>query len=141
MHWQETILGRYSQSTPNIQVARTTEYSFGIQREIGFRTAIELRYVGARGDGLVRATDMNQVDILNNGFLADFNRARQNLILSGNVRSMKRALLPVCGARSFLRNHQAYASGAKNTEPGAVATGSRHSRLNEPIVLRQEILR
>ncbi len=79
---------------PNIQVARTTEYSFGIQREIGFQTAIELRYVGARGDGLVRGTDVNQVDIINNGFVADFNRARQNLILSGGVSGAYNPAIP-----------------------------------------------
>ena len=79
---------------PNIRVARTTEYSIGITREIGFRTAIELRYVGARGDGLVRGTDVNQVDIINNGFLADFNRARQNLILSGGVSGAYNPAIP-----------------------------------------------
>jgi hypothetical protein len=69
---------------PNIQVPRTVEYSFGIQRELGFQTAIELRYVGGRSNNLWRGTDYNQVDIFNNGFLADFNRARANLLLTGN---------------------------------------------------------
>jgi hypothetical protein len=67
---------------PNLKVPRTQEYNFGIQREIGWQTALEIRYVGSRSTNLVRAKDLNQLDILNNGFLADFNRARQNLLLS-----------------------------------------------------------
>jgi hypothetical protein len=69
---------------PNLQIPRTMEYNFGIQREIGFQTAIEVRYVGGRSDNLVRGTDFNQVNIFDNGFVADFNRARANLIQFGN---------------------------------------------------------
>lgn len=63
---------------PNIQTQRNMEYNFGIQREIGFNTAIEIRYVGGRSNSLVRGIDVNQVDITRNGFLADFIRARNN---------------------------------------------------------------
>ncbi|MCA1638107.1 MAG: carboxypeptidase-like regulatory domain-containing protein, partial [Acidobacteria bacterium] len=69
---------------PNIETPLVHEYSFGIQREIGFNTAIEVRYVGTRSKNLLRGTDFNQVNITNNGFLADFNRARANLLLTGN---------------------------------------------------------
>ena len=34
------------------KVRRVQEYSFGIQREIGFDTAIEVRYVGTRSNNL-----------------------------------------------------------------------------------------
>ncbi|MER3429011.1 MAG: hypothetical protein C4334_13160 [Pyrinomonas sp.] len=69
---------------PDLQVPRWMEYSFGIQREIGFQTAIEIRYVGGRSDNLVRGRDLNQVDIFGNGFVQDFLRARNNLLLTGN---------------------------------------------------------
>lgn len=74
---------------PNFQVARNIEYNIGFQREIGFKTAIEIRYVGARSNNLVRALDLNQIDIFNNGFLADFNRARNNFVLSTNLRNQQ----------------------------------------------------
>ncbi|MCA1604214.1 MAG: TonB-dependent receptor, partial [Acidobacteria bacterium] len=67
---------------PDVQTPRVSQYSFGIQREFGFQTAVEIRYVGSRSSNLVRAIDYNQIDIRDNGFLADFNRARQNLILA-----------------------------------------------------------
>ena len=69
---------------PDLRIPRTQEYNFGIQREIGWNTALEVRYVGGRSNNLVRGKDFNQVDIFNNGFLDDFNRARANLVLTGN---------------------------------------------------------
>ena len=66
---------------PNIESPRVMEYSVGFSREIGWDTAIELRYVGSSSKNLLRGIDLNQVDIRGNGFLADFNRARNNLLL------------------------------------------------------------
>ena len=59
------------------------EYNVGIQREIGFNSAIEIRYVGGRSNSLVRGFDLNQFDINANGFLQDFLRARENCRLQG----------------------------------------------------------
>lgn len=69
---------------PDLQTTSIMEYNIGIQREIGFQTAIEIKYVGNRSSSLLRAIDYNQVDIFNNGLLADFNRARANLLASGS---------------------------------------------------------
>lgn len=69
---------------PNLEVPRTIEYNIGFQREIGFQTALEVRYVGSRSDNLVRGFNANQIRIFDNGFLADFNRARNNLLVTGN---------------------------------------------------------
>jgi len=69
---------------PDIKVPAWHEFSLGIQREIGFQTAIEIRYVHARSNSLVRGLDLNQLNIFSNGFLADFNRARNNIALYGN---------------------------------------------------------
>jgi hypothetical protein len=64
---------------PNLQQARTVEYNVGYQREIGFQTAVEIRYVGAMSNSLLRAVDLNQVQIFGNGFFEDFQRAAANL--------------------------------------------------------------
>ncbi len=63
---------------PNLQVARIDEYNFGIQRELGFNTALEIRYVGGRSNSLIRAFDFNQINIRDTGFLTDFLRAQSN---------------------------------------------------------------
>ncbi|MFN7945360.1 MAG: TonB-dependent receptor [Blastocatellia bacterium] len=69
---------------PTIQVPRLFEYNFGIQRELGFQTVFEIRYVGSFSNQLIRGIDFNQVNIRSNGFLTDFNNARANLLLTGN---------------------------------------------------------
>ncbi|MGB7067948.1 MAG: TonB-dependent receptor [Pyrinomonadaceae bacterium] len=65
---------------PNIEVPRTEQYSIGFQREFFGNTAFEIRYIGTRSNNLARGVDLNQVDIFDNGFLDDFNRARGNLL-------------------------------------------------------------
>ncbi|HLA11738.1 MAG TPA: carboxypeptidase-like regulatory domain-containing protein [Pyrinomonadaceae bacterium] len=75
---------------PNIQVQRNDEFNIGIQREIGFDTAIEIRYVGGRSNSMVRGVDLNQIDINAGGFLRDFLIARNNCRLQG-------AMLPGTG--------------------------------------------
>jgi Carboxypeptidase regulatory-like domain len=69
---------------PKLQLPRIDEYNFGIQREIGFKSVLEVRYVGNRTKELIRTVDLNQVDIRSNGFLGDYIRARSNLLLTGN---------------------------------------------------------
>jgi Carboxypeptidase regulatory-like domain len=68
---------------PEIQTPKVQEYNFSIQRQFG-ANAVEVRYVGTRGDNLWRSIDFNQIDIASNGFLPDFNRARANLLLTGD---------------------------------------------------------
>jgi hypothetical protein len=63
---------------PKLQVPRIEEYNIGIQRELGFNTALEIRYVGSRSNSLFRAFDFNQVNIRDTGFAADFLRAQNN---------------------------------------------------------------
>lgn len=66
---------------PNLKTPRIQEFSFGIQRTFG-NNAVEVRYVGTRSRDLYRAVDFNQIDIRGNGFSADFDRARSNLLIN-----------------------------------------------------------
>jgi len=68
---------------PNIQVPKVLEYNIGIQRNIGFKSVLEVRYVGSRSDDFIRTTTFNQVDLRSNGFLSDFQKAQQNCRLQG----------------------------------------------------------
>ena len=63
---------------PNLKMQQNMEYNVGIQREIGFDTVLEVRYVGGRSNSLVRGFDLNQVELNKNGFLQDFLVARNN---------------------------------------------------------------
>ena len=81
---------------PNLQMQRNMQYSFGIQREIGDNTAIEIRYVGSRSNNMVRGFDFNQVRINNNNFLRGFLIARNNCRIA--VRAVGEFLDQGCSA-------------------------------------------
>ncbi len=68
---------------PDIQVPGVRQWNIGIQRELGWKTAFEIRYVGNRSNNLVRGLDFNEVNITTNGWLDDFLRARANMAASG----------------------------------------------------------
>ncbi|HEV7744902.1 MAG TPA: TonB-dependent receptor [Pyrinomonadaceae bacterium] len=78
-----TIGGTISLIDPNFQVQRNYEYNVGIQREIGFQSVIEIRYVGGYSKELTRSIDFNQMEIRKNGFLPDFIKAQNNCRLQG----------------------------------------------------------
>jgi hypothetical protein len=69
---------------PNLHRPYVQQYSFGIQHDF-HGTVFEARYVGNHVVGAYRAFDFNQVQIVSNGFLADFNRARSNAFLAQNA--------------------------------------------------------
>ncbi|MBC7932314.1 MAG: TonB-dependent receptor [Rubrivivax sp.] len=75
--------GTVSLLDPDFQVQRNYEYNFGIQREIGFQSVLEIRYVGGYSKELTRSADLNQLEIRKNGFLPDFLRAQENCRLQG----------------------------------------------------------
>ena len=64
---------------PNLQLGKVYEWNVGLQRNIGFKTVFEIRYVGNTSSDLIRTTDFNEIDITDNGFLEDFRRAQGNL--------------------------------------------------------------
>lgn len=76
---------------PTLDNPKTHQYSISFQREIGWKNVLEVNYIGRQGRGLYGGYDVNQVDIHDNGFLADFeqlrltgNSARINQLLAGH---------------------------------------------------------
>ena len=68
---------------PKLETPKVEQYSFGVQRELFGGMAFEIRYVGSRSTNLGRGIDLGQIDIVNNGFLADFRRAQNNARVGG----------------------------------------------------------
>jgi hypothetical protein len=66
---------------PNLRRPHVQQYSIGIQHEIK-GTVLEARYVGNHTVGGYRAFDFNQVQIHQNGWLADFQKAQNNGFLA-----------------------------------------------------------
>lgn len=64
---------------PAIRVPYVQSWSVGIQREIIPDTVLEVRYVGNHGTKLWRAFNLNEVNLVENGFLQEFINAQNNL--------------------------------------------------------------
>jgi hypothetical protein len=65
---------------PNLQVPSTDEFNIGFQRELGWQTALEVRFVHGQSNNLIRGLDLNQINIHAPGFFEDFQRAHANLV-------------------------------------------------------------
>ncbi len=63
---------------PNLEIQQNFEWNIGYQREIGFDTAIEFRYVGGMSNNMHQAFDFNQVRINEDNFYNDFLTIRNN---------------------------------------------------------------
>jgi hypothetical protein len=64
---------------PNLKEPYVISFSGSIQREITKDTVVEIGYVGNRGHQLLRQFNLNETNIVENGFANEFNLARQNL--------------------------------------------------------------
>jgi hypothetical protein len=65
---------------PNLKTGYVASFTFGVQREITKDTVFEARYVGNRGHNLWRQYNLNETDVLSNGFVNEFRLAQQNLL-------------------------------------------------------------
>jgi len=69
---------------PGVTTPYMQQYVFGIQHELWKDTVVEVSYVGTRGTNLFRMKNVNQMDLVANGFIRDFSAARRNLLANGN---------------------------------------------------------
>ena len=72
----------------------TINWSFGIQREVAKGTVIEVRYVGNQGHRSWRTSNLNEVNIFENGFLKDFQAAQNNLAIANGMTLAQLTALP-----------------------------------------------
>jgi carboxypeptidase family protein len=59
---------------PSFRSPVTNQWQLDIQREIGKNIVVEAAYIGRRASSLFGAYNINQVDIINNGFLAEYKK-------------------------------------------------------------------
>jgi hypothetical protein len=75
-----SITDSINEFKPDLKIGRVDSVTFGIQREIDSNNVIEVRYVGNRGKDLWRQYDLNEVNVIENGFLSEFRLAQQNVL-------------------------------------------------------------
>ncbi len=61
---------------PNFETPTTYMFSAGLQRDLGRGFVFQAEYVGRAGRNLIGGYERNQVDILDNGFLQEFQRVQ-----------------------------------------------------------------
>lgn len=64
---------------PNLKTGLVHSWNIGLQREIFKDTVVEARYVGTRARNLWRRFGINEVNVIENGFLNEFRLAQANL--------------------------------------------------------------
>ena len=67
---------------PTLRAPYTVNWDFGIQREFGKNTVLEIRYVGNQSHLSWRTSNLNEVNIFENGFLQEFKNAQKNLAIN-----------------------------------------------------------
>ena len=79
---------------PNIKPEYVESWTLGFQRELDHDTGIDVRYVGTHGVGLWRAVNLNEVNIVENGFDQQFQAAQNNLAIANgfsNIAALQNA--------------------------------------------------
>src|SRR5579859_7183519 len=84
---------------PNIHQPYVMEWNLGLQRGLGRNNVLEVRYVGHRSVHQWIASDINEVNIFENGFLQVFKGAQSNMAINAthgydNARDASGSLLP-----------------------------------------------
>ena len=69
----------FSTTDPDLKTPYIYNWTIGIQREVGTNAALEVRYVGNRGNDLWRLYNINETNIIENNFVQEFRNAQQNL--------------------------------------------------------------
>ncbi len=111
---------------PAISVPYADTWSAGWQRAIGRNMAVEVRYVGTRARDLWTTYNLNETNVLENGFLDEFRLAQANL--QANIASGRGANFRYYGSgtgTSPLPIYLAYFSGRSDaTNPAAYGSTS-----------------
>jgi len=64
---------------PNLKSPYTSNWTLGIQREIVRGTTLEIRYVGNKSTHMWHQQNINEINVVENGFAAEFINAQNNL--------------------------------------------------------------
>jgi hypothetical protein len=110
----------FATTAPDLKTPMITNWTLGYQRALWKNAAVEVRYVGNRGSNLWRFSNINETNIIENGFLQEFRNAAQNLqinVANGRTGFANTGLPGQVGLPIFET-----AFGARGTQPALAAT-------------------
>jgi hypothetical protein len=118
------------------------QWTIGIQRELAKNTVLEVRYVGNQSHHQWRTVNMNEVNVFENGFLGEFQKAQSNLAIANGVTVAQLTAIP-SGTTQFVLKSNNFANqglpgqvdlpimtaafGARGTVPAIAATSGFNS--------------
>jgi hypothetical protein len=115
---------------PHLRPGYVQSWTLSVQREI-FKTAIDVRYVGNHGTSLWRRFNLNEVNIIENGFLDEFRLAQSNLNIArvtnptstnfGNQGLAGQRNIPILSTALGLTSDTTFATYLRNGEAGRLA--------------------
>ncbi len=76
---QFTFNNTFTGSNPDLRAPYVINWNIGIQREVARDTVLEVKYVGNQSHHAWRTSNLNEVNIFENGFLPEFKNAQNNL--------------------------------------------------------------
>ncbi len=116
---------------PNLRPGYVQSWTFGIQRELTKDMALEVRYVGNHATRLWGQFEAGEVNIFENGFLDEFNIARENLRIArlsnpnsnnfGNQRLPGQRDVPIIATALGTTNDTTFATTITRGEAGRLA--------------------
>jgi hypothetical protein len=77
-----TFSSGFSTMKDRLRMPYVQSWNIGMQRDIGSKTVVEVRYLGNRGSNVWRTYSLNEVNIFENGFLQEFRNAQKNLAIN-----------------------------------------------------------
>lgn len=117
----------------SLRMGYVQSWSLSLQRQMGENTVFDFRYVGNHGTGLWRQINVNEVNVLSNGFLDEFKIAQNNLAIArqsnpasvnfGNQGLPGQRNIPILQTSLGLVSDTATAVSLTRGEVGAVANG------------------
>jgi hypothetical protein len=78
----------------NLRSPYVQNWNLSWQRELTKDTILELRYIGTKGTKLIRASNINEINIIENGLRREFDLVRQQLLASGNPLTFRPSQFP-----------------------------------------------
>ncbi len=78
----QTFVRTISGFDPTLRAPYTLNWNIGFQREVWENGVIEARYVGTQTHLAWRTSNLNEINIFENGFLDEFKRAQTNLAIN-----------------------------------------------------------
>src|SRR5204862_3954583 len=93
----QTFTRTISGFDPTLRAPYTVNWNVGFQREVWDNGVLEARYVGTQTHLAWRTSNLNEINIFENGFLNEFKLAQNNLAICQNNASACRAAQGAAG--------------------------------------------